>query len=165
MKIGNRKDTKNLWKDLVICDLNIKRYLGKWYEIARFPHSFERDLEDVTANYRLLSKDKIEVINIGYRNGIRKEARAKAVIPDNACQGRLRVTFFWPFSSQYNIIFLDKVAYQYAVVVGGGMNYLWILCRDPYMDRELYESLISFVKELGFDVAKIEKVKHSEHKS
>ena len=150
------------WKNQVVCDLDPERYLGIWYEIARFPHSFEAGLEDVTASYSMLPGGKIKVVNSGKRKGKYQRAEGKAYIPDPSCKGRLRVSFFPLFSSQYNVLVLDKKEYHYAVVAGKGYDYLWFLCRKPRMDKELYESLLKSAQELGFAVEKLEKVRHTE---
>ena len=141
-----------------ICDVNLKRYLGKWYEIARLPHSFEKDLEKVTAIYTLRSDGKIEVINAGFKNGEKKVAKGVAWIPDKNCTGKLLVSFFRLFKSEYKIILLDEIKYNYAVVTSSKMNYLWILSKKPKINNELYDELISFAALKGFDVTKLIKV-------
>jgi len=145
-----------------ICDVDINRYLGRWYEIARLPHSFEEGLEYVTATYNLRSDSKIEVINAGLKNGQHKEALGIATISQKDCTGRLKVSFFWPIKGEYNIIHLDQENYQYAVVTSSKMSYLWILNREPQIGDELYEELLNFVVSKGFDTAKLIKVKQGD---
>src|SRR5690554_743737 len=98
-----------------VCDVNIARYIGTWYEIARLPHRFEDGLENVTATYNLRPSGKIEVINAGIRKGKKSKAVGRAWIPDKTCTGRLLVSFFGPFKGQYNIKKLDE-EYRYVVV-------------------------------------------------
>jgi len=149
------KSTKDI---LPICNIDLKRYLGTWYEIARLPNSFEKGLENITATYNLRSDGKIEVINSGIKNGKKEIAKGVAWIPDKNCTGKLLVSFFWIFKSQYNIILLDEVDYSYSVVTSSTNNYLWILSRKPKISNELYDNLIKFVSSKGFDFAKIIKV-------
>lgn len=149
------KDTNDI---RTICDVNLEKYLGTWYEIARLPHSFEKDLENATASYSLRNDGKIQVVNAGVKNGEKKEAKAVAWVPDDKCKGRLLVSFFWPFKGEYKIILLDK-DYQYAVVTSDTRNYLWILSRNPEISDELYNELIKFTADKGFDTSKIIKVK------
>jgi apolipoprotein D and lipocalin family protein len=147
-------NTKNM---PAICDVDLKRYLGRWYEIARMPQKFEEGLEYVTATYNLKADGDIEVINAGIKNGVKSEARAVATVPDPKCTGEILVSFFKPFKSKYRIIRLDE-EYKYAVVAGGNLSYLWILSREPEISDELYSDLISFVYSKGFDTSKIIKV-------
>jgi apolipoprotein D and lipocalin family protein len=134
-------------------NFDLSRYLGTWYEIARLPHRFEKDLTRVTATYSLLPDGKIRVLNRGYKPGKDKwsEAKGKAWVPDPNVPARLRVRFFWPFSADYRIIRLDP-DYRWAVVTSGSKDYLWILSRNPKMDEEVYGSLIRFVGDNGFDL-------------
>ena len=150
---------ENSTKDIpAICNVDLKRYLGTWYEIARFPHSFEKGLENVTATYNLKDNGKIEVINAGLKNGKRSAAKGTAWIPDESCNGRLLVSFFRPIRSEYKIIKLDEENYSFAVVTSSKKDYLWILGREPKMSQELFNDLLSFVSSKGFDTSKIVKV-------
>jgi lipocalin len=154
---------ENSTKDIpAICNVNLERYLGTWYEIARFPHSFEKGLENVTATYNLKSDGKIEVINAGFKNGEKSMAKATAWIPDESCTGKLLVSFFRPIKSEYNIIKLDEENYSYAVITSSTKNYLWILSREPRISDRLYDDLIAYIVANGFDTSKIIKVKQNE---
>ena len=101
----------------IICNVDLERYLGKWYEIARFPHSFEKGLENVTATYGLRKNGKIDVTNSGFKNGTRSVAKGVAWVPDKNCTGRLFVSFFKPFKGDYRVIRLDQENYSYSVIV------------------------------------------------
>jgi apolipoprotein D and lipocalin family protein len=138
-------------------DLN--RYLGTWYEIARMPHRFEKGLSRVTAEYSLFPDGKVRVLNKGFKTEKNKwsEAKGKAWVPDPAAPARLKVRFFWPFSAEYKIIRLDP-EYGWAVVTSGSTDYLWILCRRPVMDEALYQSLVQFLKDNGFDTNRLIRV-------
>jgi len=158
MGIFNSK-SKNSTKGIpAICNVNLERYLGTWYEIARLPHTFEKGLNNVTATYNLKTDGNIEVINSGIKNGEKSVAKATAWIPDKNCTGKLLVSFFRPFKSEYNIIKLDEENYSFSVVTSSSKNYLWILSREPKISEELYNDLISFVSSNGFDTSKIIKV-------
>lgn len=137
-------------------DFEVKKYLGKWYEIARLPNWFEKDLTKVTANYELLDNDKVRVINEGYNTRKKKYSKAtgKAFFPGNKNIGHLKVSFFGPFYSDYKIIELDKEAYDYALVASSS-KYLWILSRSPQLDDETTGMLVNKAKSLGFDVEKL----------
>ena len=141
-----------------VCKVDLERYAGKWYEIARLPHSFEKDMDNVTAFYKIRRRGKIRVINTGYKFCKKKVAKAIGWAADPTCTGRLMVSFFWPFKSEYRIIRLDEEKYSYAVVTGRNKNYLWILSRKPQMSDRLYKELIDDLREKGFNVSKIIKV-------
>lgn len=143
----------------LVQNFDLSRYLGTWYEIARLPHRFEKDLIKVTATYSLLSDGKIRVVNRGYKpaKGKWSEAKGKAWVPDPNIAARLRVRFFWPFAADYRIIQLDP-DYRWAVVTSGSKDYLWILSRTPRLDEAVYGSLVRFVRDNGFDVEKLIRV-------
>ena len=141
-------------------DVEINKFLGVWYEIARFPHSFERNLVGVTATYSLKKNGNIRVVNQGSKNtldGKHKKAKAFAKIPNANEPGRLKVYFFWPFGADYLILDLDK-DYQWALVGSSSPNYLWILSRTPEMDQALYKAIVDKAKSLGYDTTKLELV-------
>lgn len=138
-----------------VSKLDLNRYLGRWYEIARFPHSFEKDLIGVTATYTLLDNGTIEVLNQGYKKSFDAElnkAIGKAKTTNNP--GKLRVSFFLFFYSDYNIMELDP-NYQWALVGSSTPNYLWILSRTPHMTDELYNSIVQKAKDRGYNTSKL----------
>lgn len=140
-----------------VAELDLERYLGTWYEIARFPHRFERGLVNVTATYNPLPDGKIEVINRGIRDGEESIAKGKAWRPDPNEPGRLKVSFFWIFASDYKVFVLDE-DYQYAMVTSSSKNYLWILARTPTLDEQVYEQLLQTARDNGFDLSQLIKV-------
>lgn len=135
-------------------ELDLNRYLGTWYEIARFPHSFEKDLVGVTATYSLKPNGKIEVINKGYLktlNGNEKIAKGKAKIPNASEPGRLKVSFFLFFYSDYLVMELDK-NYEWVLIGSSSPKYLWILSRKPQMDQAVYQSILNKARERGYNL-------------
>ena len=143
-----------------VSDVDLERYAGTWYEIARFPHSFEKGLVGVTATYRIKKNGNIEVINQGYKNsldGKLKRAKAFAKGLNSNEPGRLKVFFFWPFGGDYLILDLDP-NYQWVLVGSSSPNYLWIMSRKPQMDNLLYKSIVQKAQELGYNVDRLELV-------
>lgn len=144
-----------------VSNFEVKRYLGKWYEISRLNHVFERNLDQVTAEYSLREDGNIRVLNRGYNTAKQQwqniEGRAKFTSQPNV--GSLKVSFFGPFYGGYNIVELDK-NYQYALVVGNNRNYLWILSRQPQLDKAVQERLVAKAKALDFPTEKLIFVKH-----
>jgi apolipoprotein D and lipocalin family protein len=140
--------------------LDLNRYLGTWYEIARFPHSFEKNLVGVTATYSLREDGKIKVINQGFKNtleGERSEAVGKAKIPDPSEPGKLKVSFFWIFYADYFVLELDE-NYQYVMIGSSSPKYFWILSRTPQMAPEVYEMLLEKARKRGYNLEKLYKV-------
>ena len=145
----------------VVKELNVERYLGQWYEIARYDHRFERGLVGVTAHYSLRDDGKIKVINSGYKkslNGTYSQAIGKAKIPNpETAPSKLKVSFFLFFYGDYYVMELDE-NYQWAVIGSSSDNYLWILSRTPQMDSGVYNDLINRLIKRGYDVGKLIKV-------
>ncbi|MBN1970851.1 MAG: lipocalin family protein [Candidatus Delongbacteria bacterium] len=145
--------------------IDLEKYLGRWYEIVRLDHSFERDLSNVTADYSLKEDGGIKVLNKGYDLKSNKWKNAEGVayfIDDENREGRLKVSFFRPFYGGYNIILLDD-GYEWSVVAGPDFTYLWILSRTPSMDKTLLKDLVSRLKIMGFDTEKFIYVDQSKY--
>ncbi len=134
----------------------VKQYLGKWYEIARLDHSFERGLTQVSAQYSLRSDGGVKVINRGYnpKKGEWQQAEGKAYFVENAQTGYLKVSFFGPFYGSYVVFDLDS-AYQYAFVSGPDHDYLWLLSRTPTVSDAVKQRFIDKAKALGFATDKL----------
>ncbi len=135
-----------------VTGFELNRYLGTWYEIARLDHGFERGLTQVTAEYSLREDGGVKVLNSGYNAAEqqRQIAEGKAYFIGSPDVGRLKVSFFGPFYGAYNIIELDKAAYQYVMIAGPSTEYLWILARTPTLDSAVLETLVQKARTLGF---------------
>lgn len=133
------------------------RYLGKWYEIARLDHSFERGLTQVTAEYSIRDKGGVRVLNRGYseKENKWKQVEGKAYFVQGENKGHLKVSFFGPFYGSYIVLELDHENYSYSMVCGPDKSYLWILSRDPKITNELKDTLIAKAAAFGFDVSKL----------
>lgn len=139
----------------VISSFDLSRYLGRWYEIARFDHSFERGLENVTAEYSLKDDGMVKVLNSGWKDGKYKVAEGKARQPDPAGDpAHLEVSFFLFFYSDYNILMLDK-DYQIALVGSKSPKYLWILSRTPEVSDEVLDHVLEEASSRGYDIDKL----------
>jgi len=145
----------------VVKELDIHRYLGTWYEIARYDHRFERGLVGVTATYSMREDGKIKVLNSGYKesmNGEYSEAVGKARIPDPENEpAKLRVSFFWFFYADYYVLELDT-DYQWAIVGSRSDKYLWVLSRTPEMDQEVYLECLDKITKRGYNISELIKV-------
>lgn len=138
----------------------VNRYLGKWYEIARFDFRFERNLNNTTAEYFLRDDGNIRVVNIGYdyTKNKWKKATGKAKLRDEKGEGKLKVSFFGPFYAGYNVIALDP-EYRYALVAGKNLKYLWFLSRDRTMPETVKQDYLQKAQSLGYDTSKLVWVK------
>ena len=144
----------------VVDKVDVQRYVGKWYEIALLPNSFEEGCNCTTAEYSLIDSTTLRVTNtcrLDSTNGKIEQAKGKAFVVEGSNNAKLRVQFFWPFRGDYWIIALDKEHYQYAVVGTPSRKYLWFLSRTPKMDERLYDSLVEKCKTKNFDVTKLQK--------
>lgn len=143
-------------------DFQIERYLGRWYEIARLDHSFERGLTRVSATYSLRADGGVEVVNQGYSPQAKrwKKAVGKAYFAQAPDQGHLKVSFFGPFYGAYVVFALDHENYRYALVSGPDRSYLWLLARTPDLDPAIRAELIAKAAALGFDTTRLIFVDH-----
>ncbi len=135
-----------------ITGFDVERYMGQWYEIKRLDNPYERGLSNVSAEYRLLPDGKIEVNNRGFnpRRNSWSIASGRAWFEGkNQDAGSLKISFGSPFDGTYNILLLDT-QYRYAMVTGTGRDDLWILSREPQLDKAIVDSLVAKAKEWGF---------------
>lgn len=147
-------------KPSVVSSVDLNRYKGLWYEIARLPNYFERKLKCTSATYTLRDDGKITVLNKGnYISDPQKTNSAKGVawIPDKNSPAKLKVQFFWPFSGNYWIMELDK-DYKYVLIGEPSFKYLWILAREKTMDEQTYQMLLKKATDNGYDVKTIIRV-------
>ncbi len=137
-----------------VSDIDLKRYMGRWYEIARFDHSFERNLEYCEAFYALEDDGTISVINTGInsRNEHRKTSYGKAKLGSEP--GQLRVSFFWFFYSDYNILALGQ-EYDWALVGSKSEKYLWILSRTRHLASNVRNNIVAIAQSRGYDTSKL----------
>ncbi len=145
----------------VVGAVDLSRYAGRWYEIARLPNRFEEKCADsVTATYTLRSDGKVDVVNRCRKaNGEYTTAKGKAKIVDKKTNAKLKVTFFWPFYGDYWILDLGP-NYEYAVVGAPNRDYLWILSRTPQLDEQLYQSLLTKMATRGFETERMIRTSH-----
>ena len=135
----------------------LNKYLGKWYEIARLDHSFERGLDNVTAEYFMRDDGGVKVINRGFsaEENKWKEAEGKAYFVRDPQKGYLKVSFFGPFYGAYIVFELDKENYQYTFVTSYDKSYLWLLARTPTVSDALLDRFVQRAAELGFETNKL----------
>jgi apolipoprotein D and lipocalin family protein len=145
-----------------VTEFEVKKYAGKWYEIARLDHSFERGLSEVSAEYSLRDDGGITVINRGFSKEKNewKQANGKAYFVNSLTQGYLKVSFFGPFYGSYVVFELDKINYQYAFVSGPDLSFLWLLSRTPQVAPEVLEKFKATSKALGFYTNQLIMVEH-----
>jgi len=136
-----------------VSKFELNNYLGKWYEVARLDHSFERGLSQVSAEYSIKDDGGVKVINRGFsaEDNEWQEAEGKAYFVNEATEGYLKVSFFGPFYGSYVIFELDHENYQYAFVSGPNSDYLWLLSRTPTIAPEVMEKFVSMSKSRGFN--------------
>lgn len=135
--------------------VDLKKYLGTWYEIARYEHFFEKDCKNVSANYSMLDKETIKVVNkcTKIQTNENKEAIGRAYATDES-NSKLRVSFFRPFYGDYWVLILDE-KYDYVVVGTPSREYLWILARTSELDEKVKNKLLEKLPSLGFDTSKL----------
>jgi len=138
-------------------EVDLARYMGKWFEIAAFPQKFQKGCHCTTAEYELMAKGTVRVVNTcrrGAAAGKVSRAKGKAWVVPNSGNARLKVQFFWPFKGNYWIIDLAE-DYSYAVVGDPTRKYLWILSRTPRMDPVLYAEIVARTAAQGFDTSRL----------
>ena len=149
------KDTAPPLRVVPYVDLN--RYTGVWYEIARYPNKFQTGCVDSRATYAIRDDGMLSVLNECYEgsdNSKLRSAKGKAWVVDTNTNAKLKVSFFWPFSGDYWIIDLGE-AYEYAVIGHPERKYLWILSRTKKMDEATYKAILHLLAEKGYDTSKL----------
>lgn len=137
------------------------KYLGKWYEIARFDFRFERGLNNTTAEYSVTDKNVIKVVNRGYNSEKNewKQAVGKAKFVGDDTTAMLKVSFFGPFYSGYNVIAIDN-NYKYALVAGESLGYLWVLSRDTSLPEPVKNEFLKIAEDIGFNTSDLLWIEH-----
>jgi apolipoprotein D and lipocalin family protein len=140
-----------------VTSFQIERYLGKWYEIARLDHRFERGLTQISAEYSMRPDGGLKVLNRGYSKEKQEwsEAEGRGYFVQSPNEAYLKVSFFGPFFGSYIVFELDTVNYQYALISGPDKSYFWLLARTPTIDDNLKKKLIAKAAALGFDTTKL----------
>ncbi|MDD2896668.1 MAG: lipocalin family protein [Aliarcobacter sp.] len=135
--------------------VDLEKYLGTWYEIARYEHFFEKDCKNVSANYSMMDEETIKVINrcTKITTNEKKEALGRAYATDTT-NSKLKVSFFRPFYGDYWVLMLDE-KYEYAVVGTPSREYLWILARNSKLDEKIKNEILQKLPTLGFDTSKL----------
>lgn len=157
---GNSSNGKASLQTVNSVDLN--RYMGDWYEIARTPNRFQsRCVADTSAHYALLPDGKVSIRNeCRTSNGKTEVAKGKGSVEDKDSKAKLRVSFFWPFSGDYWIIDLDK-DYRYAVVGEPDRKNLWVLSRTPSLDQHTYDEILKRIQAQGYEISRVQKTTQS----
>lgn len=147
-------------------NFDVNRYLGTWYEIARFDFYFEKGLDNTSAQYSLDEKGNVKVLNSGFNVKKKKwkQAQGLAKFRGDKNVGALQVSFFGPFYSGYNVVALDD-NYQYALVAGKNLDYLWILSREKNIPEDIKQHYLAKAKEIGYDVSRLIWVVHNREDS
>lgn len=142
-------------------NFDAKKYMGTWYEIARFDFRFEKNLNNVSAQYRFDDKGRVVVLNSGYNTLKKQWSKADGLAKFRGAkdEAALKVSFFGPFYSGYNVIALDD-AYQYALIAGKDLNYLWILSRTKNIPDHIKENYLELAQHLGYDTSKLLWITH-----
>lgn len=146
---------------VAIKEFEQEKYLGKWYEIARFDFRFEKNLDNTTAEYSLNNNGTIKVLNKGHNTQTNKwqQAIGKAKFVKDPSIAMLKVSFFGPFYGGYNVIALDN-EYKYALISGQNFDYLWILSREKTIPEHIKTNYLKIAQDNGFDTSKLIWVKH-----
>ena len=137
-------------------DFKKEKYLGKWYEIARFDYSFERNIDNATAEYSLNFDGSIKVLNKGfnYKKQEWDSAEGKAKFVGKDTEARLKVSFFGPFYGGYNVVDIDE-NYENALIYGSSTKYIWLLSRNKTMDETTKKRFLDKAKKDGYDISKL----------
>ena len=145
-----------------ITSFDKEKYLGKWYEIARFDFRFEKDLNNTTATYSLNNDGTIRVVNKGYntKKDVWKEATGKAKFVGDEKVAMLKVSFFGPFYAGYNVIAIDP-DYKYALIAGKNLDYLWILSRSTTIPDDIKNSFLQKAQAIGYNISNLIWVEHN----
>ena len=142
-------------------NFDVNKYLGTWYEIARFDFRFEKNMNNVSAQYSLNEKGNVAVLNSGYdyKKEEWKKANGVAKFRGEKDVAELKVSFFGPFYSGYNVVALDE-NYHYALVAGKNLDYLWILSRTKTIPENIKTEYLKIANEIGYDTSELIWVKH-----
>ncbi|WP_288374466.1 lipocalin family protein [Chryseobacterium culicis] len=138
-----------------VTQFDVNKYLGTWYEIARFDYRFEKDLDNAMAQYSLNKDGSVHVTNSGYNTKNEKWVSVNGTAKFRGSQdtAALKVSFFGPFYAGYNVVALQD--YQYALVAGKNLDYLWILSREKNIPENVKQNFLSKAREIGYDTSRL----------
>ena len=148
---GNPMDTID---NHTVQSLDLNRFMGRWYEIARYDHRFEKEMTHVSTTYSLREDGKIEVLNEGWKDGELKQIKGKAKQPDPNDPGKLKVSFFLWFYADYYVLEIDP-DYQYVLIGSSSDKYLWIMSRDKTIPDTLRDELLQKLQARGYDTNRL----------
>jgi len=143
-------------KAIPLTNFEVNRYLGTWYEIARFDFRFEKDLDNTTAQYSIADHGNVKVINSGYNYKTKEWKSAKGIAKFRGDKNiaALKVSFFGPFYAGYNVLAIDN-NYQYALVAGKNLEYLWILSRKKNLPDDVKTNYLKIARDIGYDTSRL----------
>ena len=146
---------------MAVTNFEKEKYLGKWYEIARIDFRFEKNLNNTTAEYSIKSNGDIKVDNKGYDTLQKKwkQSIGKAKFVGSDDVAKLKVSFFGPFYGGYNVVAIED-DYQYALITGGDLNYLWIIARESTIPEEIKQDYLKIAQDIGYDTDRLIWVEH-----
>lgn len=147
---------------VAVKNFDVKKYLGRWYEIARFDYRFEKNMDNVTAEYSENPNGTIKVINKGYDyvKKLWQDSIGEARFVKDKNEARLKVSFFKPIWAGYNVIDIDE-EYQYALVAGSSLKYLWILSRTTTIPESIRQRFLEKAKKIGYNTEELIWVRHN----
>lgn len=157
--VSCEQNNKNLKPLEVVNNLDVKRYMGKWYEIASIPMKEQQDCVGTTATYTLKDNGEVKVFNECRQktlDGKIINIEASAKVEDKNVPAKIKVFFFWIFGGDYWVIDLDK-DYNYAVVGNPSRNYAWVLSRTPTMSDKIYNEILEKLKTKDYDISRLKK--------
>ncbi|MFI3282083.1 MAG: lipocalin family protein [Rikenellaceae bacterium] len=144
-----------------VSEFDIERYMGKWYEIARFDNRYERNLTAVTAEYSLSPENEVSIVNRGFNTKDMEWREALGTGRETSTLGRLKVSFFMFFSSDYNVMELGE-SYEWALVGSSTDKYLWILSRTPSLSDSTLSHIFRIAQERGYNIENLTLIEHEE---
>lgn len=133
-----------------------ERFMGLWYEIARMPLSYEKDMHYVTAEYSMQENGSMRVVNMGYNEKKKRWQKAigKAVFVNETDEASMKIAFLGPFYSGYNVVDMDE-EYKYALVFGRNLDYMWILSRETTIPEEIERRFLEKANDMGYDLYRL----------
>ncbi len=143
-------------------NLNIQRFMGRWYVIANIPTFIEREAYNAIEDYRWLGDGKVATTftyNKGALDGPFKEANPTGFV--NADNNAIwKMQFIWPFKADYRVMYVDD-AHTVTIIGREARDYVWLMARSPEIDEALYTQLVDMIAAQGYDISKIRRIPHT----